>query len=573
MVETPPPQLGGFELPVLPSALDVNEPGEEPLALAVEPAPLAMAMAPVFPLAAAGPSTQHTVTGVGLGDLAPRSGDTRDEGDGSKSSGDDSDSDDSDDDSDDNDDSDDSDDSDESDESDDDNSSDAADAAPSRNESDHTYDSDTVSDAASRSGGTPQLGQQGVDHTGIPIPAHAAPGHGEFTDADPTAIADGTAVPEPPRFEHGTGSARRAGHTGTNQNDGMNMAGSDFGAVADAAADDVSDWRAAVLKGDFNADLTGRLLKQAFASEIEKHLAIQCVALVAGNCDRLSNWHWRVWRQADEYGYPLSGKDRYNAGSTPAALHSSLHKFVIAAAPLMVRVKRERFSLAYLARGLEVTVPAIEKLRQALDWRKGLLNDVGLRWYADQFVANRFLVYNLPGLAGELFYDGTKRAIYLDEAYYRRVPPSHLFHRMLGLLWSVRIHSFVPLQLDPLKHFMPLLAEIHQTLGANGINAIKSRLKGGQTLVRHLAGADMRQLRSLYEKIGMPTEEQVLQLWEAMRGHIYRLLLAETLDVVGLFESILNKDLLQKDILKHSAVFQASPYARPLIEFATKLKI
>src|SRR5690606_5197653 len=96
--------------------------------------------------------------------------------------------------------------------------------------------------------------------------------------------------------------------------------------------DDVGDWRAAVIKGDFNADLTGRLLTQAFASEIEKHVAIQAVALVAGNCDKLSNWHWRVWRKPDEYGYPLSGKERYPGGLSPMLLNSSLHKYVLALA-------------------------------------------------------------------------------------------------------------------------------------------------------------------------------------------------------------------------------------------------
>ena len=46
-----------------------------------------------------------------------------------------------------------------------------------------------------------------------------------------------------------------------------------------------------------------------------------------------------------------------------------------------------------------------------------------------------------------------------------------------------------------------------------------------------------------------------MQLWEAMRLAIYRLLLAETLDVIGVFESVLDRDLLQKQALKHSEIY------------------
>jgi len=347
-----------------------------------------------------------------------------------------------------------------------------------------------------------------------------------------------------------------------------------FGAAVGEGADDVADWRAAVIKGDFNADLTNVLLKQAFASEIEKHLAIQSVAVVAGTCDRLANWHWRVWRNADEYGYPLSGKDRYPEGVSPPVLASSLHKLLITASPLLVKVFRERFTIDYIAKRMNGSVAAIEKIRKPLSWTEGLLPKVGFNMYAQRIAERRYKAFNLPGLGREIFYEGGTRCIYLDEAHYRSAPPSHLFHRILGLLWSVRIHYFVPLALHPTKQIFPVLSELHQYFGLQGFSRIKTRLKARSNLSKHLAGMEnTRALKDLFEKVGMPTEDAIGQLWDAMRVHVYRLLVAESLDVIGLFESIVDRDLLKPGTMKHSQIYELTPYAKGLMEFVTKLKI
>jgi hypothetical protein len=198
---------------------------------------------------------------------------------------------------------------------------------------------------------------------------------------------------------------------------------------------------------------------------------------------------------------------------------------------------------------------------------------VGFGLYADRIAQRRYQAFNLQGLGKEVFYDGGSRSLYLDEAYYRKVPPSHLFHRILGILWSVRIHYFVPLALDAKHQFMPFLSDIHQHFGAQGLSKIKTRLKGRSSTSKHLSTMDTRQIRTIHEKIGMPTEDQILALWEAMRAHIYKLLIAETLDVIGVFETMVERDLLKKDVLKHSQIYEMSPYSKALIEFVTKLKI
>jgi hypothetical protein len=140
-------------------------------------------------------------------------------------------------------------------------------------------------------------------------------------------------------------------------------------------------------------------------------------------------------------------------------------------------------------------------------------------------------------------------------------------------MWSVQINYFIPLTLDPKKDVMPVIAGIHELLSKQGLSRLKLQLAGAAGIGKYLRDVDMRPIRSLHEKTGMPNEEQVVQLWESMRNHIYRMQLAETLDVIGFFEALLDKDLLTANIHKHSEIYQRSAYARGLIEFVTKLKV
>lgn len=341
----------------------------------------------------------------------------------------------------------------------------------------------------------------------------------------------------------------------------------------DGVQDDVSDWRAAVNKGDFNADLTVRLVTQAFASELEKHLAIQSVALVAGNCDKLSSWHWRVWRKPDEYGYRISASDRYPQELKSQDLESSQLKLVLSMSSILTRCYRDRFTLGHVAKKLEISATGIEKLRKPMDWNSGLLRDVGLH-LLDSRIKNRgFKVYNLSGLEREIFFEGYTRSFYLDESYYRSVPSSHLFHRLSEMMWSVYNRYYVALSLDPVNQFLPVMQDLHQSLSTSGFLRLRSRLSSKSRFASVFARSDLREVKALYEKTGMIKEEKITQLWDAMTMQLHRLQIAETLDIIGVFESILDKDLLKPGIVRHSEIYDLSPLTKPLIEFVTKLKI
>jgi tetratricopeptide (TPR) repeat protein len=381
-------------------------------------------------------------------------------------------------------------------------------------------------------------------------------------------------APPKPRVAAANESAPNPVGTGSGQSSVHSRQHSQFGTDSDGEGDGGSlDWRAAIRAGDVPRAAVAQVLSQAFASETEKHLAVQGVALVAGRVDALADWHWRVWRHPEEYGYPLSAKERFPETGMPGALQQPLYKLVAASIPVLARVFRERFAIDHVAKRLNTQPAMVAKIRKRAHWNDGILAQAGFGLYQERITQRRYHAYTVPGLGREIVYDAANREFYFDEGHFRKLPTSHLFHRLLFQLWSVRLQTFVPLGLHPQKQFMPFMTELHRILSATGLSKLTNKLSQRSELGKVLAAIDVGPIAAAHEKVGMPSDDQVVQLWMAMKEYVYRLALAETLDLVGLFEMILEKDLAQPDALAPGELAKASPYARSLLDFAAKLKV
>jgi hypothetical protein len=338
--------------------------------------------------------------------------------------------------------------------------------------------------------------------------------------------------------------------------------------------EELLNWRQVTLTGDFNSELTNKLLGQAFASELEKHLALQCVALVAGNVQLLEeSWHWRVWRHPEEYGYSLNGKDRFPRNAASTFLKSSLLKLLLSLSPIFVRVYPRKFSIDYLGEKLKTQPRTIEKLRKPTQWDEGFLKSSGIYHFANSLKKSNFALYNIPGLGVEIFYDGNNKSIYFDEIYYKSRPTSHFFHRFLIVMLMIKSGFFVPLRLHPQHDIYGLLVRIKEYLfGSKFAQVTRSLVADNSSVARVLGKTDISFVRSYLEKRGLPSEEQIRDTVYGMQMHIQHRVLAETLDVVGFCESFLDRDFFE-DPPGHSEVLNLSPKIKAILEFVTKLNV
>ena len=137
----------------------------------------------------------------------------------------------------------------------------------------------------------------------------------------------------------------------------------------------------------------------------------------------------------------------------------------------------------------------------------------------------------------------------------------------------VRLNYYVPLMLHPTKEILESLLFIHSRIKTKGIARIaRNLMPESSNLGRAIAKRDVSNLQLFFDKTGMPTANQIHEVTNVMRMQIYRLILCETLDVIGLMEAIVDRDLL-KNPPRHSEIFQLSSLALPLLEFVNRIKI
>ena len=342
------------------------------------------------------------------------------------------------------------------------------------------------------------------------------------------------------------------------------------GTTSNAFSEMVKNWRQLIDGDGASNAVTQRILNQAFTSDLEKHIAIQVAALLAGDCSPLQNWHWRVWRHVEEYGYGLEGRERYPASSTPDLLNTALHKYLIALSPLFVKANRASFAMEGLAKRLGYSREALEERRQPLTWSSDFIVGVGLQQFFERFERRSLQIFDLKGLGSEIFYDGANRSIYFDLKYYREQPPSHLFHRILRLVWSIKLRFLVPLTLNAEHQLMPLLNQVHEVYSVQGLARV-GRFIRPTPLVKQLQKLSHKNIEVLYAKVGMPNLEAVKNLQAAMRRHLVQLVMAETLDVVGSFEALLDRDLLAESRENALPIKEMHESSQEILTFCTQL--
>ncbi|NDE13907.1 hypothetical protein EBZ80_03150 [bacterium] len=334
------------------------------------------------------------------------------------------------------------------------------------------------------------------------------------------------------------------------------------------------DWRTAVRNRKLMPGMTQKLLEAPMRNKIEKHLALQTVAVMRGEASSLDRWDWRVWRKPSEYGYSRQGKDRFPAGLSPRIMKTPGFKLLLRASPFLALSFPERFTLPGLAKSLGMTIKQLQTRRERIEWATGFPGHAGFTFHAKLFADRGLHLFSLAGLGPQIFYDAPSKAIYIDDAYFVRKPPTHLYHRVMFLLYSLRTQFHPLLQLNPEKQIMPELKKLKTVIGGGSLSILAARVKlSDSRMARLMKSPDFEEFKVLFEKAGEITTDDIVDANKAMQQYVWRLLLADSLDLTGIIEAMLDIDLLLPGSVKPGEVLLMSSQVDPLVNFALALKL
>ena len=154
---------------------------------------------------------------------------------------------------------------------------------------------------------------------------------------------------------------------------------------------------------------------------------------------------------------------------------------------------------------------------------------------------------------------------------------SFIFHRILVVLRAVTLGFYPVLKLNPTRHIVPFLREVNEVLRTRGDKGIAAAvrnaiLKPENPLKDELKTVNKARLLGLYSRLGELSENRITDLQRVLWTELYKLQLAESLDVIGLIESIVGQDFVETSP-KPKEILRLSKFVRPLLEQATNLEL
>jgi hypothetical protein len=332
------------------------------------------------------------------------------------------------------------------------------------------------------------------------------------------------------------------------------------------------EWRFVAAQGRARDGLCAWLLANPLPDRTEQHIAVQTAAVFEENIQLLENWPYKVWRQPTDYFYDLKWTDRMGREMFHPGIKSPLARLLKTLHPIIVQQFASHMNIKGIAERLKVRSDEILKARRTLEWKDEVIQRSGLRYYLKFLVENSYHLFHVTKLEDRFQFDFEKREIYIDRDYYLGVPPTHLFHRLAFLIRAVSVDYYPYLHLSPSNDLFPFLMNCRRSLEQNRVDSFKRMLGMEKDALKlMLSQADRDYLEQLFVEVGSLSPDKITKIVGVYLDQIYRLNMAESLDLVGVIESISNTNLLT-DRISPLALVNQSPSIRTLIAFTADLK-
>lgn len=331
------------------------------------------------------------------------------------------------------------------------------------------------------------------------------------------------------------------------------------------------DWRKFAIDLTAPAGSTERIMSMAFASEMEKHLAIQSTALVTGETGILESWHWPVWRRVERFDYSLSPASRLHEDLNLRHYHGALHKLLRVLTPVLLNKYRHHRDIGSKlsqigasrdANSVEVHAEHPALSRGVLRFFQSFSQDLKIRYF------------DTRGLGAEVFFDVRHHAMHFDAVWQMNFPPGVLTYRVLECLNHIQRGNVSLTAFDPVTEVMPILDELRAMLTATGLSRVRVAFgMEHRELSEFISRMNRQEVVDLLSQISRINALDIKQLQTEIRLKSLATILASTLDLIGMAESICGRDLCAPGGINGTLLNESQPLVKELLRIVTRLNI
>lgn len=332
-------------------------------------------------------------------------------------------------------------------------------------------------------------------------------------------------------------------------------------------------WQQASRNFQVMEGLTLALLREPLKDPLEQMMALQVAALLENKASLLDQAKNRIWRKPEEATFEQRWTDRMVREMFHPGIKSPLARLLKTLYPIFMQQFASAMNLAGVSERLRQRPDEILKARKALDWQDEVIQRSGMRSYARFMADNGYHLFHLPAVEDQFQFDFEKRDIYIERTYFMAVPSTHLYHRLNFLTRAVSLDYYPFLHLSASNDIFPFLMKCRRSIEDSQSEAFKRVLGTEKDPLKVMLSQakDRDYLDQLFREVGTVTPDKINRIVGSFVDQIYRLNLAETLDLVGIVESIGNVDLIGGGASSVPLLNQ-SPAAKNVLMFAAELR-
>lgn len=324
--------------------------------------------------------------------------------------------------------------------------------------------------------------------------------------------------------------------------------GSSLGSQADNRKVKLStDWKYVVSNLEYFKDMTKALHNKEFDNELEKHLAIQSFSLISGETEFLKSWPYKVWRHYNGYNYTVH-QDRLPEDIHGLKSDAKVDHLLQLLTPLIKRAFFDDFSVKKIAKLLKCSDEMVVNERKPILWTDDFFGNSGLRVFVDAFTKVNFNAFHMDGLQHNVIFVPDNNAVYFDRKHYRELPPTHLQHQILHLWNQAESGKYHWLSLGLSRQILPFIEFCRSAIENQKVNRIKLKLGVERSpILRDLFRLNTDRIgRALIDNSELD-RTKLAAYFERVREFLYLKQLADTLDLVGMSEWILDIDIFSEE--------------------------
>ncbi len=320
-----------------------------------------------------------------------------------------------------------------------------------------------------------------------------------------------------------------------------------------------NEWKIAVRNEWQFYDLTKKVWDKPFASELEKHIAIQASSLLIGEIDYLTRWPIKPWRDATNVDYSIKS-NRFPPHHQAKFWLTNLGQMIKIISPILQNIFIERFSVQMMCKAFHLTKAKLIDHCQPISYDHPLIKNSLFKKQLAFLKEKNYSFVSFEGLEEKICFDFQNKTFYLDSHFFLSQPISFFFHRLSLMIRAKEQQEFIFLHLDPMNETFPILQSIASAVSCDSTNELTK-------LLSDFEKDRLKQLGITQIKV-----QEICRLWTEVWDELYKEQLADSLDLVGLIESYLNLDLFDEENLLPLNLIHKNRRVRLLLNFATVLK-